>query len=418
MTLISTRTSVAALLGCAGLLAATGCSSGFGGGGSTAQKSGGKQHLTVLIASSGTPETQAVKKAAAGYQKESGNKVTVQTAADMNQQLQQAFAGGNPPDVFYVTSDQFGNYASGGSLYPYGDKIKDVADFPEALRQSFTHDGKLICAPKDAAALGLAINTTLWKKAGLTAKDYPKTWDQLASDAKKLTKGKVTGLVTTEEYQRLGAFMKEAGGWITSADQTKMTADSQQNAQALNFVKKGLQAGWWKYAKNVDALNAGEAFGQGKAAMTIEGSWLAGQMQHDYPGTHYKVVTMPTGPAGKGNLAFTTCWGIAQKSQHRAAAVDLVQYLTSKDRQVAMGEGFGAIPARESAAKEYFAKHPEQEPWTPIGDGIQGPVTVKGMDQVLGQFNSELLSLKTADPKKILSDLQHNGEPVIEKSTK
>ncbi|MET7900700.1 extracellular solute-binding protein [Streptomyces sp. NPDC005336] len=411
------RTSIAALAGCVSLLAVTGCSSGFDGG-DTAQEKGGKQNLTVLIASSGTAETQAVEDAVAGYEKASGNHVTVQTAKDMNQQLGQAFAGGNPPDVFYVNSDQFANYASGGSLYPYGEKIKDVQDFPATLRQSFTYDGKLTCVPKDAAALGLAINPKLWKAAGLTEKDYPKTWDELESAAKKLTKGKATGLVTSAEYQRLGAFMKEAGGWITNRDQTKMTADSRQNAEALNFVKKGLQAGWWKYAADVDSLNAGEAFGQGKAAMTIEGSWLAGQIQHDFPDTDYKLVDLPDGPAGKGNLAFTTCWGVAQQSKHRAAAVDLVQHLAATKQQAAMGEGFGAIPARESAAEEYLSKHPERKPWTPIGEGIQGPVTVKGMDKVLGQLNSVLLSLKTADPKKILSDLQRNGEPVIEESTK
>ncbi|MBF8193828.1 extracellular solute-binding protein [Nonomuraea sp. K274] len=410
------RTSTAALAGCVSLLAVTGCSSGFGGG-DTAQEDGGKQNLTVLIASSGTAETQAVEKATAGYEKKSGNEVTVQTAKDMNQQLGQAFAGGSPPDVFYVNSDQFANYASGGSLYPYGDEIENVEDFPETLRRSFTYDGKLTCVPKDAAALALAINTKLWQDAGLTEKDYPKSWDELESVAKKLTKGTVTGLVTSEEYQRLGAFMKEAGGWITNADQTKMTADSQQNTEALAFVKKGLQNGWWKWAKDVDSLNAGEAFGQGKAAMTIEGSWLAGQLQHDFPTTDYKVVGMPEGPAGKGNLAFTTCWGVAQKSTHRAAAVDLVQHLAATEQQAAMGEGFGAIPARESAADEYFGKHPDREPWTPIGEGIQGPVTIKGMDKVLSQFNSDLLSLKTADPKKILSDLQRNGEPVIQEST-
>ena len=33
-------------------------------------------------------------------------------------------------------------------------------------------------------------NTDMWKAAGLTEADYPKTWDQLLEVAKKLTKGK------------------------------------------------------------------------------------------------------------------------------------------------------------------------------------------------------------------------------------
>ncbi|MEO3764065.1 extracellular solute-binding protein [Streptomyces sp. B8F3] len=411
------RTSLAVLAGGLSLLVVTGCSSGFEDD-DTEQDDGGKQELTVLIASSGAAETSAVEKAVAGYEKSSGNDVRVQAAKDMNQQLGQAFAGGNPPDVFYVASDQFANYASGGSLFPYGDQVENAEDFPEALRQSFSYDGDLTCVPKDASSLALAVNPKLWKAAGLTEADYPASWAELESVAKKLTDGDVTGLVTSEEYQRLGAFMKQAGGWITDVEQTEMTADSPENAEALGFVKRGLQDGWWKYAKDVDALNAGEAFGQGKAAMTIEGSWFAGQMEHDYPDTDYRLVELPDGPAGSGDLAFSTCWGVAQDSAHRAAAVDLVRHLAAPEQQAAMGEGFGAIPARESAAETYFGDHPDREPWTPAGEGMQGPVTVQGMDKVLAQLNSELLGLKGADPATILADLQRNGEPVIEESAK
>lgn len=228
---MGTRTAFAAFATCAALLATTGCSSSFGSDKEPDQDKAAKQKLTVLIATSGDAETQAVKAAAAGYAKESGNTVSVEVAKDMNQQLAQAFAGHKPPDVFYVNSDQFANYAKGGSLYPYGDRISDADDFSQQLRTSFSYDGKLVCLPKDTSTLGLAINTDLWKKAGLTEKDYPKTWEELRTVAGKLTKNGVTGLVTSDEYQRLGVFMKQAGGWLTDADQKKMTADTAENAK-------------------------------------------------------------------------------------------------------------------------------------------------------------------------------------------
>ncbi|MFP1624798.1 extracellular solute-binding protein [Streptomyces sp. 5K101] len=124
-----------------------------------------------------------------------------------------------------------------------------------------------MCLPKDTSTLALAINTDLWKKAGLTAKDYPTTWAQLKTVAAELTKGDVTGLVINGEYARAGVFMKQAGGWITSADQTKMTADSTPNAEALDYVRSLLKSGSLKYAKQVDTNWGGEALGKGKAAM-------------------------------------------------------------------------------------------------------------------------------------------------------
>lgn len=409
------RTAAAALVTTAALLTATGCSSNFGSDRNTAQDSASKQHLTVLIASSGDAETKAVREAATAWAKQSGNTVTVDVAKDINQQLAQSFAGHKPPDAFYVNSDQFANYAKAGSLYPYGDQIKDTDDFAAQLRNSFTYDGKLMCLPKDTSTLALAINTELWKKAGLTAADYPTTWAQLKSVAAKLTKGGVTGLVVNGEYARLGVFMKEAGGWITDKDQTKMTADSKQNIEALTYVRSLLKSGSMKYATQVDTNWGGEALGKGKAAMTIEGNWLAGGMQADYPKVKYTVVPLPAGPAGKGTLAFSQCWGVAKDSAHHKAAVDLIEHLTTRAQQVKNAAAFGVMPSRTSALAEYAAKNPAAKAWVDAGAYAQGPVTVAGFDKVLAQFNTDLAALGSTDPAKILADLQRNGEQALTK---
>jgi multiple sugar transport system substrate-binding protein len=409
------RTTAAALVTCAALLCATGCSSSFGSDDKTAQDSGSRQHLTVLIASSGDAETKAVKEAAAAYAKQSGNTVTVDVAKDINQQLAQSFAGHKPPDAFYVNSDQFANYAKGGSLYPYGDRIKDTADFSARLRASFTYDGKLVCLPKDTSTLALAINDDLWKKAGLTAKDYPTTWAQLRTVAARLTKKDVTGLVINGEYARVGVFLRQAGGWITNPDQTTMTADTAQNIKALDYVRSLLKSGSLKYANQVDTTWGGEALGKGKAAMTIEGNWHTGGMKADCPNVKYTVVPLPAGPAGKGTLAFSQCWGVAQDSAHRAAAVNLVEYLTSATQQLKNADAFGVMPSRTSALAEYTQKNPSAKAWADVSAYAQGPVTVAGFDKVLAQFNTDLAALGSGDPRKILADLQRNGEQALTK---
>ncbi|MFJ2904200.1 extracellular solute-binding protein [Streptomyces sp. NPDC087212] len=409
------RTAAAALVTCAALVAVSGCSSNFDSGQKTEQDTGKQQQLSILIASSGDAETKAVRDAVAAYEKASGNKVTVDVAKDINQQLAQGFAGHRPPDAFYVNSDQFANYAKGGSLYAYGDQIKDADDFSARLRASFTYDGKLTCLPKDVSTLALAINTDLWKKAGLTAKDYPTTWAQLRTVAAKLTGKGVTGLVTSGEHTRLGVFLKQAGGWITNADQSKMTADSSQNIEALTYVRSLLKSGDLKYASQVDTNWGGEALGKGKAAMTIEGSWLTGGMKTDYPDTTYTTVPLPAGPGGKGTLAFSQCWGIAADSTHRAASVDLVKYLTSAKQQVENAQAFGVLPSRTSAQAAFVKLDPSAKVWVDGTAYAQGPVTVPGFEKVLTQFNTDLATLATTDPKTILTSLQRNGEQALTK---
>ena len=144
--------------------------SGFGGGGSTQDSSA---PLKILIGSSGDAETNAVESAVKAWSDDSGIEATVTVASDLNQQLAQGFSSGNPPDVFYMSADQFAGYAANGSLLAYGDDLANKNDFYPALVSSFTFDGKFYCAPKDFSTLQLIINTDLWSAAGLDGCRHP-----------------------------------------------------------------------------------------------------------------------------------------------------------------------------------------------------------------------------------------------------
>jgi multiple sugar transport system substrate-binding protein len=84
----------------------------------------------------------------------------VTPAQDIAQQLGQAFAGSNPPDVFYVDASRVADYASVGALLPYGDKVADVNDFYPNLRKAFTYQCKLYCIPKDFSTIAMESTPT------------------------------------------------------------------------------------------------------------------------------------------------------------------------------------------------------------------------------------------------------------------
>lgn len=409
----------AGLVAAAGVLALTACGSGFSGSSSSSSSgaAGGltssKSALTVLIGSSGDAETAAVKSAVADWSGSSGTKASVQAATNLTQQLSQGFAAKKPADVFYLGADTFASYAKQGNLLAYGDQLKNKADFYPSLVKNFTYDGKFTCAPKDFSTLQLEINTDLWKAAGLTDADVPTTWDQLATVAKKLTKGKVTGLVTSNEYQRLGAFMVQAGGNLTNDDNTKATVDTAANKQALTYVQNGLKDGWWKFTKDVGAGWGGEAFGKGVAAMTIEGNWISGAMQTDFPKITYQVAPLPAGPAGKGTLQFTNCWGIAADSPNQAAALKLVEKLTSSDDQLAFAKAFGVMPSIQSAAGDWKSQYPQFAAFLDAADYAKGVPTAVGANDVVTDLNSKLASLKSADIGSILGAEQKNLSAVV-----
>ena len=367
----------------------------------------------MLIASSGDPETKFVTDTAAAWATKTGNTVKVLPAQDINQQLSQGFAGGTPPDVFYVDAGRFADLAKAGSLMPYADSLKDNADFYEPLRKTFTYENKQYCVPKDFSTLALEIRADSWKAAGLTDSDVPTSWDQLASVAKKLTTPKQAGLVIGDTRDRMGAFLVQNGGWLLNADSTKSTADTPENVAALDYVKKQFTAGTFKAPSQVDAGWGGEAFGTGKAAMTIEGNWIRGAMKNDYPKVDYSVHELPQGPKAKGTLLFTQCYGIAAVSKYQKQAVSLVEALTSKDAQLAAADAFGVMPSRQSAKDGYVAKFPDDAPFVAGGDYGQGPVNAPGMESVLADFDSGLQQLKTQDPAALLKALQTNADAVL-----
>ncbi|MET8261510.1 extracellular solute-binding protein [Micromonospora sp. NPDC005553] len=407
-----TRAAVAGLAAVA-LLGSAACGSGFDDSSGDTAQSSGPASLQILIGSSGEAETKAVQDAAAKWAGSSGNTATVTPAQDLTQQLGQALAGGTPPDVFYVDAAQFADYASVGALEPYGDRVSNPGDFYESLRTAFTYDGKLYCAPKDFSTLALQINTDLWTRAGLTDADVPTTWDQLTAVAQKIkAKGQVP-LAIGDTRDRIGAFMVQNGGWLTSKDGKQPTADTPENLAALQYVKTLLTTGLAKYPKQLDAGWSGEAFGKGKAVMTIEGNWIKGALQNDFPNVKYKVVALPAGPKGQGTLSFTQCWGVAAKSKHKDQAIKFVEAMTSGEQQMAFAKAFGVMPSRQSAGEQYTAAFPADKVFIDGAAYAQGPVNAPKMDSVLKDLDTGLQALANGDPKTILQNFDKNAKAAL-----
>jgi len=377
------------------------------GSDSAAEPSGDGKELTMLIASSGDAETNSVIAATEAWAAESGSSVEVLVATDINQELAQGFAAGNPPDIFYLDASRFGDSALAGNLHAYTAEGND--DFYESLRQTFTYDGTQYCAPKDFSTLALQINDEAWAGAGLTDADIPTTYDELADVAAQLTTGDQVGLVLGSGIDRAGAFVVGNGGWWLNDDSTEPTADTPEVLAGMQYVQDNIAAGSFALASTVDAGWGGEAFGTQRGAMVIEGNWIRGAMKNDYPDVEYTVVELPEGPAGPGTLQFTQCWAIAADSDNQDQAVDLVNFLTTPEQQMAFAEGFGVMPSRQAAAADYEAAFPENAAFIAGGEYGQGPISAPGLDAVVADLNSQLEAIGNADLKSVLASFDTNA---------
>jgi len=104
---------------------------------------------------------------------------------------------------------------------------------------------------------------------------------------------------------------------------------------------------------------------------------------------------------------------MAADSPNQQAALDLVEYLTSAEQQLAFSEAFGPMPSVQSAAEQWKADNPELAAFIAGADYAKGVPTNDGISAVISDFNAQLEGLKTGDPQQILDTVQENAEAIV-----
>lgn len=388
------------------LVTATGCGGNDNKGATTGAK------LSMYAFSSSPAEDAILRKVVDDYNKQGRNTVEVKILPEYDTALTTALAGGEPPDVFYVNDNKLPDLAKNGVLEAVGDKVDNPGDFYETLKKSFTYKGTYYCPPKDFATLQLVYNTDDFAAAGVKP---PSTWDELVTTAKALTKPGRPGLVMGPEFYRWGAFMAAAGAWPTNDDVTKMTMDTPEMRQALQYLADGHKQGYFGTPAAVGAGWGGEALGKGKTAMTVEGNWIVGAMQKDFPNTKYAVAELPAGPKGKGTMSFSVCYGVAKASKNRAAATDFVKFLTSAQQQLAFTKEFPVMPSRKSLADQWLADKQQLKPFVAGSEYAKKSVFVPGFKTAIDTLNDGIQGLakgnKTVDD--VIKTTQKAGTDVL-----
>lgn len=285
--------------------------------------------------------------------------VELQILPDYGTQIQAAFASGDYPEVFNVGQFDFQTFADSGVIAAGGDKIPDQSDIYPGLLAAFTKDGTPYCVPKDFSTLGLLYNKDLFDKAGVAYPTAEWTWKDMQDAAQKLTSGDVVGLSAAADRNRWMAFFYGNGGELFDKD-GNVAFNNEAGVAALDFYASFVNDGTGKTPKDLDSGWNGEAFGKGKAAMTIEGNWAIGYLAENFPDLNWGVAELPIAPAtGKrGTLTFTECWAVGANASGATsdAAWKLVNFLTDKDGAMTVATaGFGVMPARASASDAWIS---------------------------------------------------------------
>jgi multiple sugar transport system substrate-binding protein len=283
--------------------------------------------------------------------------------------------GDAAPDVFYLDSIEAPFLIQQNVLEPLDPYVTpefDLSDFEPNLMQPFSQQNRIYGLPKDFSTLALFYNRKAFAEAGLS--QPPQSWEDLLTASKKLTidrnkdgRPDQYGLGILPELPRQMHSIAAFGGEVV---------DAQGNAVfATEAGIKGAGLGVQQYqdrtaarAVDVGANNGSEMFGQGKAAMVIEGNWAIPYLQETFPDLDFATAEAPQINNQPATMVFTVAYVMNRQTQQKQAAWELIAYLTGKE---GMGKwtstGF-ALPSRRSLAQQLAQKLSQE------GDQLRAPL--------------------------------------------
>ena len=336
--------------------------------------------------------------------------VTVETAYSAN--LRAVLESDSPPDLVVVDSFAFPDLAAAGLLLPAGERLGPVDDFYPILADAFVWKGERYCLPRELRTLALVYNRAQFTKAALPP---PRTWAEMRSAAEAVTDLNTGsfGLILAPDLSRWLPFLYQAGGGVVDAT-GRAVIDSPAAAAAIDFPLTTFRDNFAGQPAESNSSWAGEVMGKGKGGMAVEGNWIVPYLAAEFPDFAYGIAALPSGPGGRGTVAFTSCYAVSARSPNPEDAFALANWLTSPEMQREWPADGGWMPTRLSLRDDWLAAFPALSPFLTGLDDARVWQFPPGYSLFLESFNRGMLSLLAGDLEAadFLTSMQKAGENI------
>lgn len=309
------------------------------------------------------------------FQQQTGIKVNVQVIGwpDLYSKILAATTSGQGPDVLNIGNTWAPSLQATGAFLPFGDSefqaIGGKDKFVEAALKTGGAEGQPpTSVPYLGLAYGLYYNKKMFADAGLQP---PTTWEELVTDAQKLTDPAkhVYGMAMEGGSYTEGVHFAYIFGEQHGAD--PFTADGKPD-----FTSPGIVAGVKQYVDLMGAnkvvnpssaqyKNGPEApgdFAQGKAAMLMSQNNADNTLQADgMKSSDYGVVPIPTASGGTDVASFVAGINLSifKNTKNKDGALKFVKFMTSQSTQAALDKPFTALPVVKGGTVN-FTDNPDE----------------------------------------------------------
>lgn len=262
------------------------------------------------------------------------------------------------PDILELDGSELPQFAETSGLRSLHDLGVRTSGFSRSAVSLGSYDGTRYGIARSANSLAVYYNPDLLRKAGV---EPPRTWDELRSTARKLTRGDTYGLAFSASPNADGVYQFLPFFWSAGGDESKLTSGG--GADALRLWKDMVADGSVsKAVVNWNQQDVNDQFLAGRAAMMINGPWqvpvLKAQKKVDWA-----VSGIPVPRAG--GKAVSPIGGTVMtvpKSDDRGReknAAKILNCLNSPRNQLDWGEAVNNVPTRTAAAGTYAEQNPK-----------------------------------------------------------
>lgn len=301
-------------------------------------------------------EQKAFESLCKDYEQENGVKIEAEFIpfGDYKKQLSVAIAGGSLPDIIMIDNPDHAAFASMGIFADVTDKMNawdGKEKYFEGPMKSTMLDGKCYGIPFTSNCLALFYNKKMLSDAGV---EVPKTWDELKTAAKALTKDGVYGMAVGSPKNEEATF--NFLPWMLSAGGSYDKVNSEAVVKAATFWSDLIKDG--SMSKETPMWGQGDAqkqFSSEKVAMFQGGPWMVAQIQQDNPDLDFGVATLPIDQKEASVLGGENL-GIIAGSKNIDAAWEFLKYIGDFDVMRKFIGQTGFFPPRSDVA--------EQKEWT------------------------------------------------------
>jgi multiple sugar transport system substrate-binding protein len=282
---------------------------------------------------------------------------------DMITKFLTAATSGGSPDVLFWDRWRTSLYAPKNVLHPIDEYMERDGimrdDYYEESLKELSLDDKLYGLPLTVDARALFYNKKLLAEAGI---EPPKTWDELADAAAKLTKWNGSKLevagFSLGDVGLFNMYLQQAGGQMITED-GKTNFNNEQGKQVLNYWDRLLnQDKVYKVGFEQGLGEGQDAFVTGKLAMQFTGPWMLSTYKKYGKDLEFGIVPPPAGPNGdKGSVMGGFGLVIPEGAKHKEESWEFIKWwLANKDNALLWAKTSLNIPGYKPALEDPFFK--------------------------------------------------------------